>query len=140
MFMENLKESIQAKLLRILQGSLNKDFYMPLAVLVGFLLGITCMIALAQSNVIVLFAKQYAYVDVERVINEVNNDLLDQIKSNKIDDTEVEVKLTKAKTRFDNLLANYTRSHNTVVFSSTKVISGAEEITDYFISHLKEVE
>lgn len=138
--MENLKESIQAKLLRILEGSLNKDFYMPLAALFGFLLGIICTIALAQSNVIDLSTKQYAYVDVERVINEVNNDLLDQIKNNKIDDTEVEVKLTKAKTRFDNLLANYTRSHNTVVFSSTKVISGAEEITDYFISHLKEVE
>lgn len=135
--MEEYEGTIQARLLGISEVFPKKELQLPLATLVGFLLGAMCMMMLVQSNVIDLSAKQYVYVNVEKVISEINNDLIEQITSNKIDDKEVEDRLNKAKTRFDNLLENYISKHNAVVFSSNKVISGAKDITDYFISNLK---
>lgn len=139
MYMEEHKEQ-DKKGLEVDKAILNKNTLIILAILVGFLLGIISIIVLVRSNVIDLTAKQYVYVDVERVISEVNNDLLEQIKNNQIDDQEVGNRLSKAKTKFDNLLANYTKKNNAVVFSANKVISGTKDITEYFITKLKEIE
>lgn len=140
MSMEVNKTPSQNRWIETLKENLHKELQIPLAILFGILIGIMCMLVLSHSNVIDLSTKHYVYVDVERIISEVNDDLLEQIKNNKIDDKVVEVKLAKSKAKFDNLSEIYTKTHNAVVFSSTKVISGAEDITEYFISEIKGIE
>lgn len=139
MFMEGSKtpEKVKNETSKLIHKS--KLLIIP-AILIGFLLGIVSIVVLIRSNTIELSSKQYVYVDVEKVINEVNNNLLEQIKANKIEDKEVETKLLKAKEKFDRLLKNYAKNHNAIVISGNKVISGAKDITEYFISHLKEIE
>lgn len=118
---------------------LKRNMHIIYSLIVGFFLGIGILFLLVQFNALNLSAKHYVYVDVDKVINEVNDKLFEQIKTNKIDDKKVEEKLLKAKNQFNNLLKQYAIEHNAIVFSTNKVIAGAENVTEYFITNLKEI-
>lgn len=107
--------------------------------LVGLFLGAGILSLLCQFNLINFNSKQYAYVDVERVIESVNKSLNDQTKMEKLTVNQASDKLNIAKGKFDILLVNYSTEHNAVVFSSTKVIAGANNVTEYFIKEVLEV-
>ena len=103
---------------------------------VGLLLGLAIISLLSCFNVIDLNPKQYAYIDVEKVIESVNNSLNDQTKTNNISENEVREKLTLAKNKFDSLLKDYVRQHNAIIFTSVKAIAGVKNETDYFIEQM----
>jgi hypothetical protein len=100
--------------------------------LFGLSVGVIGIKILCQFNLLDLNTKQYVYVDVEKVINSVNESLVKQAETGNISETQVSDKLMLAKNKFNFLLKNYTQNHNAVVFSSSKVIAGANDITEYF--------
>ncbi len=100
--------------------------------LFGLSVGVIGVKILCQFNLLDLNPKQYVYVDVEKVINSVNESLAKQAETRNISETQVNDKLMVAKNKFNFLLKNYTQKHNAVVFSSSKVIAGATDITEYF--------
>ncbi len=107
--------------------------------LLGLLLGAGGLSLLCQFNLINLNSKQYAYVDVEKVIESVNKSLNDQTEAEKLTVNQADDKINKAKEKFNILLVSYSLEHNAVVFSSTKVIAGANNVTEYFIEEILEV-
>lgn len=100
--------------------------------ILGMLMGILVILLLSFSNAINLNSKEYVYVDVEKVISSVNNEISRQIKEKKITDNDVSAKLVLAKNKFDQSLGAYVKKHNAIVFSSSKVIAGAIDLTEYF--------
>lgn len=106
--------------------------------LLGLLLGAGGLSLLCQFNLVNLNSKQYAYVDVERVIESVNKSLNDQTEAEKLTVNQANDKLNIAKEKFNILLVSYSLKHNAVVFSSTKAIAGANNVTGYFIEEILE--
>lgn len=106
--------------------------------LLGFLLGVGGLSLLCQFNLVNLNSKQYAYVDVERVIESVNKSLNDQTEAEKLTVNQANDKLNIAKEKFNILLVSYSLEHDAVVFSSTKAIAGANNVTEYFIEEILE--
>jgi len=100
----------------------------------GLSMGVGIITILCSLNAINLNPKQYVYVDIEKVIESVNKSLSEQTQTNKISEEEVRSKLTFAKHRFDSLLKNYADENNAIIFSTTKVIAGASNATEYFIN------
>ncbi len=109
-----------------------KVFEIIITFLFGLSVGVIGIKMLCQFNLLDLNPKQYVYVDVERVINSVNESLAKQAETKSISELQVSGKLILAKNKFNLLLKNYTQEHNAVVFSSSKVIAGATDITEYF--------
>ena len=83
----------------------------------GLSIGVTIITLLCSLNVIDLNPKQYAYIDVEKVIASVNESLNTQTEKNKISESEVSDKLILAKNKFDLLLKDYVKQHNAIIFS-----------------------
>ena len=106
--------------------------------LLGLLLGAGSLSLLCQFNLVNLNSKQYAYVDVERVIESVNKSLNDQTEADKLTVNQANDKLNIAKEKFNILLVSYSLEHDAVVFSSTKAIAGANNVTGYFIEEILE--
>ena len=98
----------------------------------GLSLGIAIVTFLCLFNVIDLNLKQYVYIDMEKVIESVNRSLTKQVEAKKISEDEISAKLMLAKNKFNLLLKGYVQQHNAIVFSSHKVIAGANEMTEYF--------
>lgn len=113
-----------------------KVFEIIITFLFGLSVGVVGIKMLCQFNLLNLNPKQYAYVDVERVINSVNESLAKQTEEKSISGPQVGDKLIVAKNKFNFLLKNYTQKHNAVVFSSSKVIAGATDITEYFTKEI----
>ena len=101
--------------------------------LFGLSVGIALVKLLCLFNVIDLNPKKYVYVDIEKVISSVNKTITQQIEVKQITDDQVSTKLGLARTKFGYILDNYAKHHNAIVFSSSKVISGATNETEYFI-------
>ncbi len=101
--------------------------------LFGLSVGIALVKLLCLFNVIDLNPKKYVYVDIEKVISSVNKTITQQIEVKQITDDQVSTKLGLARTKFGYILDNYAKNHNAIVFSSSKVISGATNETEYFI-------
>lgn len=111
----------------------NKSLQIIVATILGIFIGIVGIYILSEFNFINLNSKKYVYVNIEKVIESVNQELAKQIENKKISETEFEDKLILAKTRFDMFKDEYTKKNNAVIFSSTKVIAGASNITELFI-------
>lgn len=97
-------------------------------IFVGFVTATILLTLLSRFNLIELSGKEYAFVNMEKIILSVNEELTQAELSN----DEVTKKLSSTKEHFDSLLKNYSKKNNAVVFSSQKVIAGAKDITDYF--------
>lgn len=113
-------------------------------ILASFLFGVSITIIvvklLCMFNIVNLNPKQYVYVDVEQVISAVNNEITEQIKSQQIADEIVSTKLELARNKFNQVLETYAKDHNAIVFSSSRVIAGADNVTELFIEQtLKEL-
>lgn len=104
--------------------------------LAGLSIGIALVKLLCLFNIINLNSKQYVYVDIEKVIVSVNGILKQQIEEEQLTEAQISDKLILAKDKFNLLLNSYVKDHNAVVFSSTKVIAGAEDITKYFTDEI----
>lgn len=104
----------------------------------GLSMGIAIVKLLCLFNLIDLNQKQYVYVDIEKVITSVNRSITKQVEKKQITDNQVTENLSLAKNKFNHLLASYIKQHNAVIFSSSKVIAGADNITDYFIGQTLE--
>tara|TARA_B110000503_G_C6878296_1_gene301588 strand:+ start:223 stop:612 length:390 start_codon:yes stop_codon:yes gene_type:complete len=102
----------------------------------GLSIGVAIITLLCSLNVIDLNPKQYAYIDVEKVIASVNESLNTQTEKNKISESEVSDKLILAKNKFDLLLKDYVKQHNAIIFSSVKAIAGAKDETEYFVEKI----
>jgi hypothetical protein len=111
-------------------------------ILGSFLFGISMTLSVIKLlcilNVIDINPKQYAYVDIEKIIESVNNSLSEQTQTKKISEEEVSAKLTLAKHKFDSLLKKYAHEHNAIIFSTTKAIAGASNETEYFLKQTLE--
>lgn len=113
-------------------------------ILASFIFGVSITIIvvklLCMFNIVNLNPKQYVYVDVEQVISAVNNEITEQIKSQQIADEIVSAKLELARNKFNQVLETYAKDHNAIVFSSSRVIAGADNVTELFIEQtLKEL-
>lgn len=95
--------------------------------------GMVIIKLLCMFNILDFNPKQYVYVDVEQVITAVNNEVTQQIEAQKITDEIVSAKLELARNKFNQILKTYAKEHNAIVFSSSKVIAGADNVTEYFI-------
>ena len=102
----------------------------------GLSIGVAIITLLCSLNVIDLNPKQYAYIDVEKVIASVNESLNTQTEKNKISESEVSEKLILAKNKFDLLLKGYVKQHNAIIFSSVKAIAGVKDETEYFVEKI----
>lgn len=113
-------------------------------ILASFIFGVSITIIvvklLCMFNIVNLNPKQYVYVDVEQVISAVNNEITEQIKSQQIADEIVSAKLELARNKFNQVLETYAKDHNAIVFSSSRVVAGADNVTELFIEQtLKEL-
>ena len=97
-------------------------------IFVGFVTATILLTIFSRFNLIELSGKEYAFVNMEKIILSVNEELTKAELSN----DEVTKKLSFTKEHFDSLLKIYSNKNNAVVFSSQKVIAGAKDITDYF--------
>jgi len=113
-----------------------KVFEIIITFLFGLSVGVIGIKLLCQFNLLDLNPKQYVYVDVERVINSVNESLAKQTEEKSISGPQVSDKLILAKNKFNFLLKNYTQKYNAIVFSSSKVIAGATDISEYFTKEI----
>lgn len=95
--------------------------------------GIVIIKLLCMFNILDFNPKLYVYVDVEQVITAVNKEVTQQIEAQKITDEIVSAKLELARNKFNQILKTYVKEHNAIVFSSSKVIAGADNVTEYFI-------
>lgn len=105
----------------------------------GILIGIGSLVLLDQFHIVELSSKQYAYVDVEKVINSVNQSITVQTEEKHLSETQINDKINIAKTEFNILLKNYAAKHNAIIFSANKVIAGSDNVTDYFTTKILEV-
>jgi hypothetical protein len=80
----------------------------------------------------VILEKSSVYVDAERVIRHV----IDELQKNNIPKKDMEKAVMESKAKFQKELKYYSRSHNVIIFSSPKAIVGAEDVTEYFIERL----
>ena len=103
------------------------------AFLSGLAMGITLVKLLFLFNLIDFSSKKYVYVDIEKVITAVNQAITKQVEEKLITDDKVPRKLDLAKNKFNYLLGNYVKERNAIVFSSSKAIAGADNVTEYFI-------
>ena len=76
--------------------------------------------------------KAYVYVDAERVIRHV----VDELQKNNTSDDEMEKAVQDSRSKFAQELKDYSQSHNAIIFSSPKALEGAEDVTEYFIERL----
>ncbi len=104
----------------------------------GLLIGIALVNLLCLFNIMDLNQKRYVYVDIAKVIESVNKTINKQVEDKRISDDQVTSKLFSAKTKFNQLLDSYIKEHNAIVFSSIKVIAGANDVTEYFIKKTEE--
>lgn len=74
--------------------------------------------------------KQYVYVDVGKVVSSVVRAVSAE------NPTNMQGLIDVYKVKFRDLLAQYAKEHHVIVFSSPKPVSGAEDVTDWFIGHL----
>lgn len=106
----------------------------------GLVAGSAMITLLCFFGLFELNSKQYAYIDVEKVIASVNESLSTEKDIEKISEKEVSEKLIQAKNKFDLLLSEYVKEHNAIIFSSVKAIAGANDETNYFVEQmLKEI-
>ena len=101
--------------------------------LFGLSMGVAIIKLLCLFNFVDFSRKQYVYVDMVKVIESVNSTITKQVEDKQITDEQVTAKLSLAKGKFNHLLASYVKERNAVIFSSSKVIAGADNITEYFI-------
>ena len=102
--------------------------------LFGLSMGVALVKLLCLFNVIDLNPKQYVYVDIEKIIMEVNKTITKQLDAKQLNEAQIHDKLVLAKNKFNILLNNYVAEHNAIVFSSSKVIAGADNVTEYFLN------
>lgn len=94
--------------------------------IIGFAIG-----AVVASAIIFIFfnqTKEYAYVNIDKVISYVMSQV-NKGNSSEMVTEEVE----NYKRLFVKTLDEYAKSNNTIIFSSPKPISGAEDVTDLLI-------
>jgi sugar-specific transcriptional regulator TrmB len=103
-----------------------------IAVICGALIGIILTVTLSHLNVVNLSAKEYAYIDMERVINEVN----DRLAKQNVEGEQLTSKLKQAKEKFSAFTQGYSKKNNAIIFSSVKVIAGAKDITSTAIHEI----
>jgi hypothetical protein len=80
----------------------------------------------------VILEKRSVYVDAERVIRHV----LDELQKNNIPEEDMEKAVMESKEKFQKELKDYSSIHNVIIFSSPKALVGAEDVTEYFIERL----
>lgn len=102
--------------------------------LFGLSMGVALVKLLCLFNMIDLNSKHYVYVDIERIIMEVNKTITKQLDAKQLNEAQIHDKLVLAKNKFNILLNNYVAEHNAIVFSSSKVIAGADNVTEYFLN------
>ena len=96
--------------------------------LVGFALG-----ALVASVIIFIFfnqikSKEYGYVNIDKVISYVVKEV-----SGGSSKEGVKPEMDFYKKAFEQVLKRYSEENNMIIFSSPKVIEGAEDITELLI-------
>ena len=80
----------------------------------------------------VTFDKRPVYVDAERVIRHV----VDELQKNNTSYDDMEKAVQESRSKFAQELKNYSQRHNAIIFSSPKALEGAEDVTEYFIERL----
>jgi hypothetical protein len=106
--------------------------------LFGLSMGVVLIKLLCLFNIIDFNSKQYVYVDIEKIIAEVNKNITQQLDAKQLNEAQINDKLVLAKNKFNTLLNNYVTEHNAIVFSSSKVIAGADNVTEYFLNQTLE--
>jgi type-F conjugative transfer system protein TrbI len=98
----------------------------------GLLAGGLVLYVLASTGLIRLYTPHYAYVDIEKVIASLNKTLQEADFSVE----EANKKIAEAKHIFQEQLDAYRKEHHAIIFSSPKVIAGAQDITSLMLNTL----
>ena len=96
----------------------------------SFIYGVVAGITFVSVFYIHQPKKSYVYVDIGRVIGHITNAVVQE------NPTRIQTRIDSYKVQFKKLIRQYAKNNHVVVFSSPKPISGAKDVTDWFIEHL----